>query len=192
MARLSIIIPLAPNETQHEALLLSLPKEAEVILSQEATRAKSLNAGAEKATGEFLWFLHADSQVSQTALAKLNQALKNQPKNLLYFDLGFTDGSPLMKLNAWGANLRSRLFHNPFGDQGLCIKKTLFDELGGYPENVQYGEDNLFVIRAHKAGVAISPVGATLTTSARKYINGGWFKTTLMHQYLWWKQRLSA
>ncbi|MDG1286976.1 MAG: glycosyltransferase [Rickettsiales bacterium] len=192
MVSLSIIIPLAPNETQHEALLDSLPKDGEVILSQEGTRAKSLNVAAAKATGEYLWFLHADSQLPDDALAKLNQAIKMYPKHLLYFDLAFADGSLLMKLNAWGANLRSRLFSNPFGDQGLCIKRSLFEELGGYPENVEYGEDNLFVIRTHKAGVGVSPVGATLKTSARKYVKNGWLRTTMMHQYLGWKQRLSA
>jgi GT2 family glycosyltransferase len=97
-----------------------------------------------------------------------------------------------MKINSWGANMRARFFGIPFGDQGFCIEKQLFETLGGYSETAPYGEDHLFVWRAHKAGVKLNRVPARLTTSARKYQQNGWLKTTLLHQYLWIKQLMSV
>ncbi len=185
---LSVIIPLAPQEPKPTALLEALPAEIEIILSQEAGRAASLNAGAAKATGAYLWFLHADSSLPEDAWPKLQQAIVGRPKALHYFDLAFAGGGWRMKINSWGANLRSRFFGCPFGDQGFCLEKQLFHALGAYPETAPYGEDHLFVWQAHGAGVTLNRVAAKLTTSARKYQQKGWLKTTLLHQYLWLKQ----
>ena len=185
---LSVIIPLAPHEPKPTALLDALPPEIEVILSQEAGRAASLNAGAAKATGAYLWFVHADSSLPEDAWHKLQKAIADQPQALHYFDLAFAGGGWRMKINSWGANLRSRFFGCPFGDQGFCLEKQLFDALGAYPETAPYGEDHLFVWQAHGAGVKLNRVATRLTTSARKYQQNGWLKTTLLHQFLWLKQ----
>ena len=188
MVSLSIIIPLAPEEEKPNALIATLPQEAEVILSQEGGRAVSLNHGAKRANGEYLLFLHADSKLPMDGLERLQKEISDKPEALHYFDLAFTGGLWAMKLNAWGANFRSRILGCPFGDQGLCIHKKLFETLGGYPEGASYGEDHLFVWKARKAGIKLNPINATLFTSSRKYVKHGWFKVTLMHQYLWAKQ----
>ncbi len=191
-ADISIIIPLAPGETGHHELLPTLPADAEITLSQEAGgRAASLNAGARKATREYLWFLHADSRLAENTISALITAVKKHPDSLLFFDLAFSDdAAPLMRLNEWGAYFRSRVLKLPFGDQGFCIGKDLFAQLGGFPEGLEYGEDHVFVWRARQANIKIRPVNATLCTSARKYRIHGWLRTTLLHQYLWIKQML--
>ncbi|MGE3714764.1 MAG: glycosyltransferase [Alphaproteobacteria bacterium] len=187
--KISVIIPLAANENQHQALIASLPAQWEIIPSQEGSRAKSLNMGAAKATGDYLWFLHADSTLGEGWLAALKTAIENHPDALLYFDLAFrNDATPLMWLNALGARFRSRILGVPFGDQGFCIRKALFEKLGGFPEGLAYGEDHVFVWRARQAGIKLKPTNATITTSARKYQAHGWAATTFMHQYLWVKQ----
>lgn len=55
------------------------------------------------------------------------------------------DGPLLSGLNAIGANVRSKVFGLPFGDQGFLIRKEVFTNLGGYPVDCYYGEDHLFV-----------------------------------------------
>ena len=192
MASLSVIIPLAPNEPKPEKLLAALPNEVEVIFSQENGRAASLNAGAAKAKGEYLWFLHADSTLPDDGWQKLQQAITQKPKALHYFNLAFSGDSLLMKLNGWGANFRSRFLGCPFGDQGFCIQKSLFETLGKYPEDAPYGEDHLFVWSARKAEILLHNINTTLTTSPRKYEKGGWLKITLLHQYLWLKQMVGV
>ncbi len=89
-----------------------------------------------------------------------------------------------------GALFRSRALGVPFGDQGFCIKKTIFNKLGGFPEGLPYGEDHVFVWRARQQGIDLQPLGVKLYTSARKYKKHGWLKTTILTQYLWIKQAL--
>ena len=65
------------------------------------------------------------------------QTLKrNDREALYYFSLKFDDGR-ILRLNSLGANLRSRLFSLPYGDQGFCLSKELFLRIGGFPENVK-------------------------------------------------------
>jgi hypothetical protein len=183
LEQVSIIIPTASNETAHERLLEDLKHlGTEIIVSSEVSRAKSLNAGAAKASRPFLWFLHADSSVRAENLIDLEQALMWRSDTLHYFDLAYEEGG-LTSLNAWGANIRSRLCGLPYGDQGFCISKTLFERLGGYPENTPYGEDLLFVRRAKKAGIRLERIPSKLTSSARKYHQQGWLKLTVLRQW---------
>lgn len=209
----SIIVPLAPNETKWWLLLKDLQTychDAEIIFVSSKSgkpfsnisphpkvtwhveghgRAEQMNAGARIATGDVLWFLHADSRLDPTTYPSLLPARRKMPHALTYFELRFLNGSgKLMRLNEWGANLRSRVFGIPFGDQGFCITKYIFHTLGGFPEGLDYGEDHVFVWRAKQQGVPLQAVAAPLYTSARKYKTHGWFTTTLKHQYLWLKQ----
>lgn len=181
--RVSIIIPVAPGETAHERLLDDLKSlDAEIIVSSEGSRAKSLNAGATRATRPFLWFLHADSRVSADNILALKQALSMRSNALHYFDLAYEEGG-LPALNACGANMRSRIFDMPYGDQGFCISRALFTKTGAYPENDPYGEDLLFVRLAKKKGVRLNRIPSKLMTSARKYGQQGWLKLTALRQW---------
>jgi len=179
----SIIIPTAMDETAQQQLLTDLMHlNSEIIVSAEGSRAKSLNIGAAKAKHNLLWFLHADSRVSAENISALEEALKKRPNVLHYFDLAY-DGGHLTNSNSFGANIRSRLLGLPYGDQGFCISKSLFNEISGYPENVAYGEDLLFVRLAKRKGMKLNRIPSKLLTSARKYKHYGWLKLTLLRQW---------
>lgn len=213
--KLSVIIPMAPQEQAWKDLLPDLgglPPGSEIIfalpqgtplldiaaphpwmqirqISEGMGRAAQMNAAARMAEGTQLWFLHADSRLGQETIPALLRRLGQYPDWLLYGDLKFmNDATPLMKLNEIGTWVRSRLLSMPFGDQGLCIRKKLFHEIGGYPENVKYGEDHVFVWRARQRGIVLRPIEAPIYTSARKYRERGWVKTTLRHVFLTYKQ----
>lgn len=181
--RVSIVIPIAPGEKAQQRLLEDLKSlDNEIIVSSEGSRAKSLNAGAMSSTRPFLWFLHADSRVSTENLIDLAQALERRSNALHYFDLAYEE-SGLPVLNAWGANIRSQLLGLPYGDQGFCISRTLFNKIGGFPENVPYGEDMLFVRLAKRSGIRLNRIPSKLITSARKYHQHGWLKLTALRQW---------
>jgi len=208
MKEISIIITVAPGDGEWKKLVGDLKfifGKAEIILASaikpenlpagiswaecKGGRAKCLNAGAKMAGKKFLWFLHADSRLDNSTLKVLENALLKKPLALHYFQLEFLDDGPnLMWLNAIFANLRSRILLAPFGDQGFCIQKDIFEKIGGYPEGLAYGEDNVFVWRTRKAGIKLSCAPAHLLTSARKYEEQGWPKTTFDHLWLWAKQ----
>ena len=152
-------------------------------------RAAQQNAGADAAAGDWLWFLHADSRLAGDTLPALATFLRRDEAALGYFDLRFLDDGPwLTRLNAVGAWLRSRVLGLPFGDQGLLLPRALFTMLGGFDIDLACGEDHDLVWRARRAGVPIRAVGATLYTSARKYVERGWWHTTLAHQRDTWRQ----
>ncbi|MDA8781784.1 hypothetical protein N9N16_01090 [Porticoccaceae bacterium] len=189
---LSIIIPLSSTETEQRHLLADLKAlpagGMEIIQCCKGSRACSLNKGAAQARGQWLWFIHADSRVSEHNLDALQRSLEQQPDALHYFDLAFDpgeDGSGLSALNAQGANLRSRLFHAPFGDQAFCMHRDIFRRLGGFPENSSYGEDLLLVRRARRADVPLVSTGSTIVSSSRIYSEAGWLQTTALNQLRW-------
>ncbi len=177
----SVIIPVWKQETELKKLLNDLsPFGAEIIQSSEGSRAKSLNMGAAKATREFLWFLHADSRINQECISALNQSLSKQPIAVHYFELVF-EKAGISAWNASWANLRSLWFKLPYGDQGLCLSKVQFDNIEGFPEDTPYGEDLLFIRKAKKIDIDIISTKSPIISSARKYHNQGWLKTTLSH-----------
>lgn len=216
---LSVIIPVGPAETQIPQGLLYdlqwLPQATEIIFvgcheSQQSAlqqstrsltqypqtwlyttvgRAAQMNAGAQQAKGQFLWFLHVDSRFEPELSDQLISNLQQYPNRLHYCLLRFMqDGPEGIYLNGVGANIRSWLFGTPFGDQGLAISKTHFAMVGGYPEDAVYGEDHLFVWYARQQGMRLKCCWQPLVTSARKYQDKGWVKLTLAYQKVWIKQ----
>jgi len=209
--RLSVIVPLAPGETawRHviDQLADGLPDDCEVILvhadaqplsplpwsarstlrqlASLAGRARQQNRGARNARGQWLWFVHADSQLRPETLSALRRFTQREDDALGFFDLAFSrDGPRLAALNACGANLRSHWLKMPFGDQGLLLPAHCFVALGGFDERARHGEDHLLVWAARRAGLPVVSVGAPLQTSARKYALQGWWRTTSRHLWL--------
>lgn len=145
-------------------------------------RGMQLNTGARWAKSDFFWFLHCDSRVKGAAISELKKSLQTKPAAIHYFNLKFMKDGPWMTAaNGCGVRLRSRVLRLPFGDQGYCMHRGIYRDLGGFCENATYGEDHLFIWKAHRGGVKLSCVDAPLYTSARRYKSDGWFTTTSRH-----------
>ena len=200
---LSAVIPLGPGDRADElarSLKLS-PRIGEVIVSAttptagtpgicdrwihgSAGRGAQLNRGAAAARLSWLWFVHADSLLTSATVHAAAEFAAAGNAAIGYCRLRFSnDGPRLARLNALGANLRSRLLKQPYGDQGLLMPAAVFEGLGGFREDLPRGEDLDFIVRARLAGIPIRPVGATITTSARRYREQGWLATTWRHQF---------
>ncbi len=218
LARLTVVVPVGPGDQVSpvlQAQLAELPREAELHLvcacPAEAEclrtmpdprggprrqylvatpgRAAQQNAGAAAGGRDWLWFLHADSQLAPETLPALGALLRRDEIALGYFDLRFLDDGPaLMRLNVSGAWLRSHWLGLPFGDQGLVLPRATFASLGGFDPALSRGEDHDLVWRARRAGVPLRSVGAPLFTSARKYAERGWGPTTAAHLRESWRQ----
>lgn len=218
LSQLTLVVPVGPGDTLTHELrgqLSALPPAAQVyvvccgerdLASMRASlhaasgphwecllsppgRAVQQNAGAAAATQPWPWFLHADSVLAPDTLQALARWLARDAAAFGYFDLRFLDDGPaLMRLNTWGAWLRSRLLRLPFGDQGLVVRRTMFDEPGRFDVALSGGEDHALVWRARHAGVQLLPLRAPLDTSARKYAQHGWGATTALHLRETWRQ----
>lgn len=160
-----------------------------VLYSPKRGRAEQMNYGASHSKGEYLWFVHADTSFSPVSFLRLTHVLQNSPRDLYYFDLSFAnDGPSRMALNNWGVWFRSHVLGCPFGDQALLMPRFLFDHIGHYNPQAPYGEDHLLVWQARHKGYGVTPIGATVRTSARKYQQHGWWRITQRHLWLWLKQ----
>jgi hypothetical protein len=197
---LTVVIPVAPDDLAWTALLAQLPQGWSIVVSAATPRPSSLaasirwhhgkpgrgrqlNAGAALAESHWLWFLHADSRLDSAACKGVTAWCAQRKNGLGYLDLEFLgDGPALTRLNALGANLRSRLFGLPYGDQGLCISAAEFWRLGGFREDLERGEDLDFVVRARSAGLPAGRMPGRIQTSARRYREHGWLRTTWQHQ----------
>lgn len=169
-------------------LTASLPEKVREIRSVTG-RARQLNAGAAASTGDWLWFLHADSRLTPQCPEALTRFIAMDRDTIGYFDLRFLgDGPALTGINTFGTWWRTRLFGMPFGDQGFLMSRRVFDALGGFDECLPSAEDHALVWTARRANVPVKSVGAFLYTSARKYAQQGWWKTTRQHLALTWKQ----
>lgn len=150
------------------------------------SRAKQMNQGAQLAGGEYLWFLHADSRVGTRAMSKLENFIANHEQALTYFNLLFLkDGPLLMWLNVIGVWWRCHIKGLPFGDQGFCLpKKIFFEDLNAYDEEVLKAEDHALIWQARAKKIRVKPLAAFIYTSARRYQDHGWWKTTRWHRQL--------
>jgi hypothetical protein len=204
---ISIVIPCGPGESAWRGLLTTLeaaPFDHECILAgceaapadlperpglrwieAPANRAAQLNAGIAAARHPQLWLLHADSRPSPSALHAAASPV--DPGVLAWFPLRFEPARPAaVRLNALGANLRSRWLGLPFGDQGFRLQRETFDRLGGFDPAVRPGEDLDFAVRARAAGVRLQGLRTSLATSSRRYADVGWWRTTTRYVGLTW------
>lgn len=83
---------------------------------------------------------------------------------------------------------RSHVFDMPFGDQGLVMPRRTFSQLGGFNASLICGEDHEFIWRARHNRIPVQPVDAMLLTSARRYAQQGWWKTTRWSIAETWRQ----
>lgn len=200
---LSLIVPVGPGDRLDQRLHHALdarPANCELIVSAvtstahqwpraavtlvgPAGRARQLNAGAEAASARWLWFLHADSVIEPATIDRVLAFVRQAHDAIGYGWLHFLpDGPKLTRLNALGANLRSRLFGLPYGDQSLCIPAERLQSLGGFREHLERGEDLDLIVRARRAGLAARPMKLSVATSARRYGERGWLRLTWQHQ----------
>lgn len=168
------------------------------LTSKVENRSIQLNQGAQAAKGQWLWFLHADSSLNTSAYSELSELVFDESpaqrshESCYYFKLSFGAKAPILcKINSLLANIRSKLFQRPFGDQGLLIGKNLFEKHGPFSLEFDSGEDHAFMLTLINSKVPIKGLDSYIETSPRRYENNGWFSTTLHHLKLSIKQERS-
>ena len=143
----------------------NLEEKVDQFLSiHNSTRAKALNAGAEIAKNEMLWFLHLDSNIS---LIDNLDFEKVDDQKINTFLLKFDDEK--LKYNSVGANLRTKYFKLTFGDQSFIINRRLFNFIGEFTESVDKGEDHEFIWKAKTVGVQVNIISNYILSSSIKY-----------------------
>ena len=198
--RLTVIVPTL-NEAAHlKASLASLPRGAEVIVSDGGSaddttsvaaragahvvsgdkgRAQQMNRGAEAAHGDTLLFLHADCILGPNALDQIETALVDDEVIGGAFRMSVAESSWGLRWIAATSNARARYLKTPYGDQAIFVRRSAFDELGGFPE-IPFMEDVALVRKLNRLGNLVL-VDETVTTGARHWQHLGPLGTTLLN-----------
>ncbi|MCF8062888.1 MAG: TIGR04283 family arsenosugar biosynthesis glycosyltransferase [Deltaproteobacteria bacterium] len=164
------------------------------VVSGPRGRALQQNRGREESAGRVLLFLHADSRLPEGYAGAVFRTLLESGTAAGAFRFR-TDGSgPMMRMVEGMTNIRSRLFQLPYGDQGIFLRREVFEGVGGFPE-VAIAEDLLLVRRLARWG-RIRIADRAVVTSARRWRSLGVLRTTLINQVilagcLWGDRRTS-
>jgi rSAM/selenodomain-associated transferase 2/rSAM/selenodomain-associated transferase 1 len=180
------LAPLQPSRAQgHEVIVvdggstdatlaLAAPLADCAFVAQRG-RAAQMNAGAAKASGDALLFLHADSQLQAAAIDTLAREMRRTGRRWGRFDVTIAGRSRLLRLVAAMMNVRSRLTGIATGDQGLFVERALFDAIGGFP-NQPLMEDVELARRLKRVGPPLC-LSERILTSGRRWESRGTLQT---------------
>jgi len=206
---ISIIIPTLNEEDSIRETLRALQvfETAEIILvdggSTDATlliagdydikilhaprgRGSQLQFGADAATGDILWFLHADTIVSPDSVRQIKTALKNPQMVGGNFTIRFDGTRRAAKFLTW-------LYPNLgkigliYGDSAIFARREVYQKMGGFKPFPIF-EDLDFVERLKKEGEIVT-LPAVVATSSRRFENKSFILTFLrwtILQVLYW------
>ncbi|CAD5247763.1 MULTISPECIES: TIGR04283 family arsenosugar biosynthesis glycosyltransferase [unclassified Imperialibacter] len=138
---------------------------AVVVKTAIRRRSVQMNLGAEKASGDVLYFVHADVVVEPDYVTDISQSLS----------LDYESGCYRYRFNSNSVSLRINAFFTRFpflwcrgGDQTLFITKELFWNLGGFQEDYRIMEDYDIIERIKKKS-SFRVIPREIVVSARKY-----------------------
>ena len=134
-------------------------------------RASQMNAGAKEARGHWLLFLHADTVLAAGAIQRLNEMEADHSIQAGGFMHQFSGDDWRLKLISFLDNFRCIRSRIIYGDQALFVRRALFEQLGGFP-NQPILEDVAFCERliAVTTPFLLSP---PVITDARKFLKMG-------------------
>jgi len=197
--KLSVVIPTWNEAGNLAATLGALPERAEVVVADggsvdgtvaiarrsgarvvacEQGRARQMNFGARETRGDTLLFLHADAVLGSGAAEAIEGALADPAVVGGFFHLRIRSQRAALKLAAAGSNLRARALRMPYGDQGLFLRRPVYEALGGFPD-VPFLEDVALIRIVRKSG-RLAPLPVPLSTGDRHWRELGILGTTLL------------
>lgn len=139
-----------------------------IIRLDKPNRGAQLHAGAQQATGDMLFFLHADTQPPadwQENLERFWLASRSEALAATVFSVDY--GSRwAYRLVAWGQNMRVSWRQIAYGDAGICTTREIYAASGGYPE-LPLMEDVAFSKRLRGQGRIVRLPGRILPGARR-------------------------
>lgn len=136
------------------------------ILHSSRGRGTQLQTGGAAASGDVLWFVHADTIVPIDAIFEIEKVLKDSRVVGGNFTIRF-DGDRL------AAKFLTRLYPNLrklgliYGDSAIFVRREIYQKIGGFKAYPIF-EDLDFIERLRKMGEIVT-LPATVTTSSRRF-----------------------
>ncbi|MFU8849088.1 MAG: glycosyltransferase family 2 protein [Opitutales bacterium] len=146
------------------------------LRAERPGRAQQMNHAADCVSGDGLLFLHADTLPPEGALDAIRQAIAAGAVGGA-FARRFDSPSRWLKISARLADWRGRAFGVFLGDQGIFVRREVFEHLGGFDESARY-EDLDFSLRLRKTG-RTALLEPPVLSSARRFAAKGVLRQTL-------------
>jgi rSAM/selenodomain-associated transferase 2/rSAM/selenodomain-associated transferase 1 len=199
----SVIIPTRQEENRIAKTverLLALPDVEVIVVDGESTdqtiprasqagaqtfsspdgRGSQLNLGASIARGQSLLFLHADTQLPSDFPRRVKRHLEQHDISAGAFSFEVDEPAAVPWLIRWGANVRSRWFSLPFGDQAIFTRASTFWKQAGFRSWPILEDVALVRDLAREGRITIDPAPAI--TSARRWKAVGPWRTWRINQ----------
>jgi len=158
---------------------------ADRVIAAPRGRGLQMNAGADKATGDVLLFLHADTRLPADADHVVLNGLERSGRVWGHFDAEIEGRSPLLIVVAWLMNLRSRLTGIATGDQAMFVRRDAFQAAGGFAA-IPLMEDIELCKRLRRVSRPLC-LRERVVTSGRRWEKDGILNTIV----LMWRLRLA-
>ena len=158
---------------------------SDAVIEAPRGRAAQMNAGAARACGDVLLFLHADTQLPPNADRLILEGLAESERVWGRFDVTIASRHPFLIATAFLMNWRSRLTGIATGDQAIFVRRNVFQACGGF-QNLPLMEDIAFSSTLKRVGRPLC-LPQRAVTSARRWERQGVVSTI----FLMWRLRLA-
>lgn len=159
---------------------VAIARSCEVLVEKGpmlTSRARACNAGAAAATGDTLLFLHADSRPPPGYDMLIAKALADPANVGGAFEFALDGPERRLRLVEWINRLRYRLRRRYFGDQGIFVRRPVFERLGGFPDESILEDAHFCATLLRSGGMPL--VEGRMPTSPRRFYNGGILRTLM-------------
>ncbi len=153
------------------------------LIESPAGRAKQMNAGAKASSAELLFFLHLDTEPPEN-LMELLAVQRDSSDYWGRFDVAIDAQHWLLPMVAFFMNMRSRFTGIATGDQGIFISRTLFNKVGGFPD--QPLMEDIEISRRLIREVRPTCIRQKVITSGRRWEQKGVVSTICLMWSLRW------
>jgi rSAM/selenodomain-associated transferase 2/rSAM/selenodomain-associated transferase 1 len=165
-----------------------IEREDVVGLTAKKGRGTQMNAGAARARGDVLLFLHADTRLPEGAVDLVRQALSLGVSDVGAFDVSYGEDGTVRRMMGKLGNFRARLRRVPYGEHGIFMTREAYRELGGFPD-VPIMEDVEMMLRVKRSGRELVFIDRPVTTSVRRFQQVGFWRTNARNMAMLWLHR---
>ena len=160
-----------------DATILIAQTMASQVIKCKPGRARQMNAGAKKATGSLLLFMHADSKLTKKSFVRMKKRMTPTETAGGAFSLQIESKKTSLKVISLLATWRAKYLNIVYGDQAIFVRNDIFQKMGGFSP-LPICEDLDFFRRLGQQGEIILLKEKT-HTSARRWKKEGILYTTL-------------
>jgi len=133
------------------------------------------NEGAQYILSSYLLFLHIDTHLSPEAILAWQKTWEPHSCDYSCFRIRFPETSFKFRFIEAISNFRSRRLRIVYGDQGLCVRKSVFDAVGGFPDEYLL-EDLKISQRLKSSSYQFRFIDSPIIPSSRKFHKLGFIR----------------